>query len=172
VGRFADLCGDVAAEADETPGGLVLPEDTLARLYALGWEDDDISDALEFVHASFVQNELLEAADSLSARLVEVLGAFGGDEAFRSALAGRARLPLEVLGQLTRRVAYLEEVLAPLRDGSPVDRVDFDRLVERLAHQEPPTPAPQRRIRPATPAGPAPRRRNAATRSKKSKKKA
>ncbi len=145
MGRFADLCGEVAAEADETPDGLVLPEDALARLYAMGWEDGDIADALEFVHASFIQNELLEAADSLSACMVGVLGEFGHEVAFRAAATGRARLALETIGQLTRRVAHLEEILRPLREGSPVDRSDFDQLRVRLAGQDDPLEQPARR---------------------------
>jgi hypothetical protein len=164
VGRFAELCAEVAAEADETPEGLVLPEDALARLHAMGWADDDISDALEFVHAAFIQNELLEAADALSGRLVGVLGAFGEAAAFRAALAGRAQLTLETIAQLARSVSYLEEVIAPLREGSPVDRSGFQRLIGRLAEREEP-PAQDAEPPPKT-ATRAPRARKAPARAR------
>jgi hypothetical protein len=135
MGRFADLCAEIASEADEGLEGLVLPTETLARLRDAGWADEDLSDALEFVHMSFVLDELTAAADSLSARLIEVLGSFSDDEPFRRAVAGRAHLSIEVIGQLVRRVVHLEEVVAPLREGSPVERSAFDRLEKRLADQ-------------------------------------
>ncbi len=132
MGRFADLCGDIASEADEGPDGLSLPPESLARLREAGWADEDIADALEFVQLTFLQNELIEAADSLSARLVEMLGAFAEDEAFKGAVAGRARLPIDTIHQLVRRVVHLEQVIGPLREGSPVDRTGLDRLQQRL----------------------------------------
>jgi hypothetical protein len=135
MGRIADLCAEVAAEADETPDGLVLPQETLARLREAGWGEDDIADALELVHASYVQNELTEAADSLSAHLVDVLGAYADEQQFKLAAAGRAHLSLAVIGQIVRRVSHLERVLDPLREGSPVDRAAFERLERRLVDE-------------------------------------
>ena len=79
MGRIVDLCGEVAAAADEGPEGLVLSAEAWDRLRA-EWSDEDIEDALAFVKDSLLQSELVEAADSLSARLVEVLGSWGERE--------------------------------------------------------------------------------------------
>ena len=133
MGRFADLCGEIASEADEGPDGLIVPSETLARLREAGWAEDDVSDALEFVHLTLIQNELVDAADSLSARLVEILGAYAEDEAFDSAVAGRARISIDVIDQLVRRVSTLERVIGPLRESTPVDHAALDRLERRLA---------------------------------------
>lgn len=131
MGRIVDLCGEVAAAADEGPEGLVLSAETWARL-RVDWREEDIEDALGFVHDSLLQGELVEAADSLSARLLELLGTFGEAAAFRRAQAGEARFDLEAIGQLARRVARLEEVLESYREGSPPDRRGFDALQRRL----------------------------------------
>ena len=135
MGRFADLCGEVASEADTGPEGLVLPEEALARLRDSGWVDEDIEDALEFVHATFVQNELIEAADALSAQLVDALSSFDDDARFQAAAAGRGGLSLDALRRLTRGVAHLERVLAPLREDAPVDLTHIDRLARRLVDE-------------------------------------
>jgi hypothetical protein len=150
MGRIADLCAEVAVEADETPEGLVLPQETLARLREAGWGEDDIADALELVHATYVQNELTEAADSLSAHLVGILGDYADEQPFRLAVAGRARLSLEVIGQLVRRVRHLERVLEPLREGSPVDHTAFDSLERRLADEGSQGTVRPRRSKPRT----------------------
>jgi hypothetical protein len=131
MGRIVDLFGEVAAEADEGPEGLVLSPDAWERLRA-EWQDEDIEDALTLVHESLLQGELVDSADSLSARLVEVLGAFGEAGAFQEAAAGRGALPLDIIGHLARRVARLEEILAVFRDGAPPDRRGFDQLQRRL----------------------------------------
>jgi len=133
MGKIAELCAEVAVEADETPEGLVLPQETMARLREAGWTDDDIDDALELVHATYIQNELTEAADSVSAQLVEILGAYGQERSFRAATTGDARLSYEAIGQLARRVRHLEHILEPLREGSPVDHTAFEELERRLA---------------------------------------
>lgn len=132
MGRIVDLCGEIAAAAEEGPEGLILPPDAWERLRA-DWDDEDIEDALGLVHDSLLQAELVESADSLSARLVEVLGAFGEAAAFRAAAADTGVLSFEALGQLTRRVARLEEVLEAYREGAPPDRRGFDALQRRLA---------------------------------------
>jgi len=132
MGRILDLCGEIAAEAEEGTEGLVLPIEAWDRLRA-DWTDEDIEDALSFVRDSLLQGELVAAADSLSARMVEVLGAFGTSESFEEAAAGRAVLSLESVGQLARRVDRLEEVLEPFRDWEPPDRRGFDSLRRRLA---------------------------------------
>jgi hypothetical protein len=132
MGRIVDLCGEIAAAADEGPDGLVLPPEAWDRLRA-DWEDEDIEDAMGLVNDSLMQAELVESADSLSARLVEALGAFGEEEPFRAATEGRGALPFEVVGQLVRRVARLEEILDSFRDGSTPDRRGFDALQRRLA---------------------------------------
>ena len=134
MGRIVDLCGEVAAAADEGPDGLILSPETWARM-RVDWRDEDIEDALGFVQDSLMQGELVEAADSLSARLLELLGGFGGAEAFKRVQAGEARFDLETLGQLARRVARLEETLASYREGTPPDRRGFDALQRRLMDQ-------------------------------------
>jgi hypothetical protein len=132
MGRIVDLLGEVAAAAEEGGDGLVLPPDAWERLRA-DWDDEDIDDALGIVQAELLKAELVESADSLSARLVEVLGALGEPAAFAQAAAGQAVISVEVLGQLTRRVARLEEILEAYRDGAPPDRRGFEALQQRLA---------------------------------------
>ena len=75
MGRIVDLCGEIAAAVEEGSEGLFLPPDDWERLRQ-EWTDEDIEDALGFVRESLLQSELVESADSLSARLVEVLGQF------------------------------------------------------------------------------------------------
>ena len=133
MGRIVDLMGEVAAAAEEGPEGLVLPAGDWQRLQEEDWRDEDIEDALSLVHDSLLQGELVEAADSLSARIVEVLGGFGDAESFRGAQSGEARLAIEVIGHLARRVARLEEVLEVYREGSAPHRTGFDALRRRLA---------------------------------------
>ena len=132
MGRIADLCGEVAAAADEGPDGLVLPVEAWDRLRA-DWSDEDIEDALAFVRDSLLQGELVEAADSLSARLLDVLGGFGEAPAFALALAGAATIDLDSLSHVARRVARLEEILEVFREGKPPDRTGFDAFQARLA---------------------------------------
>jgi hypothetical protein len=131
MGRIVDLCGEVAAAADEGPDGLVLSPETWAGL-RVDWRDEDIEDAIGLVQDSLLQGELAEAADTLSTRLLEVLGAFGEAAAFKRAQAGEARIDLETIGQLARRVARLEELLESYREGAPPDRRGFDALRRRL----------------------------------------
>src|SRR5215207_4668374 len=99
MGRIVDLCGEIAAAAEEGPEGLVLPPDAWERLRS-DFSDDDIEDALGLVNDSLMQAELVESADSLSARLVDVLGSFGSGDAFKRVAANAAVLSLEVVGQL------------------------------------------------------------------------
>ena len=113
MGRIVDLLGEVAAAADEGREGLVLSVEDWERFRA-DWRDEDIEDALSLVHDSLLQGELLEASDSLSARMLEVLGAFGDAASYSRAQAGDARLEV-------------------YRDGRPPDRRGFDELRRRLA---------------------------------------
>jgi hypothetical protein len=131
MGRIVDLCGEVAAAAEDGPEGLVLPADAWDKLRA-DWSDEDIEDALAFVKDSLLQSELVEAADSLSARLVEQLGTWGEAKAWASAVEGHASLSLEVIGQLARRVDRVEEILEAYRDDKGPDRKGFDELRRRL----------------------------------------
>ena len=131
MGRMVDLCGEVAAAADEGPDGLVLSAEAWDRLRA-DYSDDDIEDALAFVKDSLMQSELVEAADSLSARLVEVLGSWGDAKAWAAAVEGHASVPLDVIGQLARRVDRVEEILEAYRDDKGPDRKGFDELRRRL----------------------------------------
>ncbi len=131
MGRIVDLCGEVAAVADEGPDGLVLPAEAWDRLRG-DWSDEDIEDALGLVKDSLLQSELVEAADSLSARLVELLGSWGEAKAWAAAVEGHASVPVDVIGQLARRVDRIEEVLGTYRDDSGPDRRGFDELQRRL----------------------------------------
>jgi len=131
MGRMVDLCGEVAAAADEGPDGLALSAEAWDRLRA-EYSDEDIEDALAFVKDSLMQSELVEAADSLSARLVEVLGSWGDAKAWAAAVEGHASVPLDVIGQLARRVDRVEEILEPYRDDKGPDRKGFDELRRRL----------------------------------------
>jgi hypothetical protein len=133
MGRIVDLCGEIAAEAEEGPEGLILPHDVWDRLRT-EWRDEDIEDALALVRDSLMQGELIEAADSLSARLLEVLGAFGEASAFARAESEGGRIAVETIGHLARRVNRLEEILEVYREGKPPDRAGFDALQRRLAN--------------------------------------
>jgi len=132
MGRIVDLCGEIAAAAEEGPEGLVLAPDMWDRLRE-EWTDDDIEDALGLVRDSLMLGELVESADSLSVRLVEVLGSYGDARSFKQLEEGDATIGLETVGQLTRRVARLEEILEAYRDGASPDRSAFTALQSRLA---------------------------------------
>jgi len=134
MGRIVDLCGDVAAAADEGAEGLVLPPEAWDQLRG-DWSDEDIEDALSLVRDSLLQSELVEAADSLSARLVEVLGTWGEAKAWAAAVEGHAAIPVEVIRQLAHRLERLEEVLEFFRDQKGPDRRGFDELQRRLMDQ-------------------------------------
>src|SRR6185295_13980220 len=108
MGRIVDLLGEIAAEADEGAEGLTLSPDGWDR-FREEWSDEDIEDALNLVRENLLQGELMDAADSLSSRLVEVLGAFGSLSAYQQAQAGQAKISLDVIGSLARRVERLEE---------------------------------------------------------------
>jgi hypothetical protein len=131
MGRIVDLISEVASEADIGPEGVDLPADAFERLRGQ-WDEDDIDDARTLVHDRLLQDELVEVADSLSARLLEVLGEFGSTSGFQRAQEGGAVLSLEVIGQLARRLARLEEVLDTYREDAPPDRRAFDDLRQRL----------------------------------------
>lgn len=131
MGRIVDLFGEVAAEADVGADGIVLPAEVYERLRE-EWEEDDIEDALKLVHETLLQGELADCADSLSARMVEVLGEFGSATGFQLAQSGEAVLSLETIGQLARRVHRLEDVLESYREDAPPDRSGFDDLRRRL----------------------------------------
>ena len=132
MGRIVELCSEIAENAEEGPEGLVLSPDAWDRLRD-DWTDEEIEDALNVVQDSLLQGELVDSADSLSARLLDLLGSFGEPAAFQRAEAGQATLSLEAIGQLARRVARLEEILEAYREGSPPDRRGFDALQRRLA---------------------------------------
>ena len=132
MGRIVDLCTEIAESAEEGEDSLVLPADVWERLRA-EWSEDDIEDALGLVQENMLQSELFERADSLSARLLDLLGSYGEEKGFADVAAGRAVLGVEVVGQLARRVERLEEVLEAYRDGGSPDRRGFDALRQRLA---------------------------------------
>jgi hypothetical protein len=132
MGRIVDLCTEIAESAEEGEDKLILPGDVWQRLRA-EWSDEEIEDALDLVHENMIHTELFERADSLNARLLELLGSYGGEAGFRQVETGHAVLTVEVVGQLARRVAHLEEVLEYHREGGSPDRRGFDALQRRLA---------------------------------------
>jgi hypothetical protein len=134
MGRIADLCGEIAAAADEGPEGLVLPADAWDRLRG-DWSDADIEDALSLVKDSMLQSELVEASDSLSVRLVELLGTWGEAKAWAAAVEGHATISIDVIRQLAHRLDRLEEILEAYRDQEGPDRRAFDQLQRRLMDQ-------------------------------------
>jgi hypothetical protein len=131
MGRIVDLCGEVAAAADEGPEGLILPLEAWDRLRD-DWSDEDIEDALGLVKDSLLQSELVEAADSLSARLVELLGTWGEAKAWAAAVEGHAAIPVAAIRQLAHRVDRLEEILELFRDQKGPDRRGFEELQRHL----------------------------------------
>lgn len=132
MGRIVDLCSEIAESAEEGAEGLVLPPDAWERLRA-EFTDEEVEDALTLVQESLLHSELVETADSLSARLVDLLGSYGEAAGFHAVVSGQAVLDVGVVGQLVRRVARLEEVLENYREGAPPDRRGFDALQRRLA---------------------------------------
>jgi hypothetical protein len=132
MGRIVDLCGEIAAESEEGPEGLVLSPDGWDRLRR-DWSEEDIEDAMGLVRDSLLLGELVDASDSLNGRLLDVLGGFSHEAAFKEAAEGRGTLSLEAIGQLARRVGRLEEILEAYREGTPPDRRNFDILRRRLA---------------------------------------
>ncbi len=132
MGRIIDLCGEVAAAADDGAEGLELPLTDRERL--LGeWSEEDLDDALALVRDSLLQGELVDSADSLGARLFELLGRFGDEATFAELRGDGARLTAEEIGQLARRLDELEGVLELFRDEAPPDRTGFDALRGRLS---------------------------------------
>ena len=134
MGRIVDLCGEIAAVADEGPEGLALPLDAWDRLRQ-HWSDDDIEDALGLVKDSLLQSELAESADNVSTHLVELLGRWGDAKGWKEVIAGRATLSVDVLRQIAHRLERLEEILELHRDQKGPDRRGFDRLQRRLMDQ-------------------------------------
>ena len=131
MGRIVDLCGEVAASAEEGGEGLVLSPEAWDRLRE-DWKDEEIEDALAFVRDSLLQGELVDAADSLSSELLTLLGGFGTAATFAKLESGEARFSVEAVGRLARRVARLEEALAGFRDGVRPDHRGFAALETRL----------------------------------------
>ncbi len=134
MGRYLDLCGEVAELADEGPEGLQLPPDAWDRLRE-HWSDEDIEDALGVVKDSYLVDELVASADSLSARLVELLGSWGDAQGWKQAVEGGASISVDVIRQIAHRLDRLEEILDVYRDDKGPDRRGFDRLQRRLMDQ-------------------------------------
>ena len=131
MGRIVDLCGEVAAAADEGGEGLVLSPEAWDRLRE-DWKDEEIEDALAFVRDSLLQGELVDAADSLSAELLTLLGSFGTAASFAKLEGGEALFSVEAVARLARRVARMEEALLGFRDGVRPDNRGFAALQTRL----------------------------------------
>lgn len=134
MGRIVELITDVAASADEEGASLTLPMADFDRLRD-DWGDDEIEDALALAQTAFHHEAVNEAADSLSARVIEVLGLFADEKRFARCSEPDAPLHVETLAQLARSVAYLEEALSLVRDAPPPDHTLFNRLLERLANR-------------------------------------
>jgi len=134
MGRLVELITDVAASADEEGATLTLSNADFDRLRD-DWGDDEIEDALALAQTAFHHEAVNEAADSLSARVIEVLGTFADEERFARCGEPDAPMPTETLAHLARSVAYLEEALSLVRDAPPPDRTRFDKLLERLANR-------------------------------------
>jgi len=79
-----------------------------------------------------MQAELVDAADSLSGRLVELLGTWSEPAAWTKAVEGHASVPLDAIGQIARRVDRVEEVLEAFREHEGPERTGFDALRRRL----------------------------------------
>lgn len=133
MGRIVELITDVAASADEAGATLSLSHSDFDRLRD-DWGDDEIEDALALAQVAFHHEAVNEAADSLSARVIEVLGLFADEKRFAECAREGAALSTETLAHLARSVVYLEEALSLVRDAPPPDRTRFDKLVERLAN--------------------------------------
>ena len=114
MGRIGDLCSEIAAVVDEGPDGFVLPVEAWERLGA-DWPEEDIEDGINFVTQSIFQSELVEAADSLSTRLLEVEDADLVDDDLR-----------HLAGQLLRFVGVPEVEGEPLEVHYPVFDLDLD----------------------------------------------
>ncbi len=134
MGRIVELITDVAASADEEGAGLSLSTGDFDRLRD-DWGDDEIEDALALAQTAFHHEAVTEAADSLSARVIEVLGTFADEKRFAGCADPEAPLPTETLAQLARSVAYLEEALSLVRDAPAPDRTRFEELLKRLANR-------------------------------------
>ena len=134
MGRIVELITDVAASADEEGANLTLPMGDFDRLRD-DWGDDEIEDALALAQTAFHHEAVNEAADSLCARVIEVLGTFADEKRFASCAEPGAPLPVESLANLARSVAYLEEALSLVRDAPPPDLALFNKLLERLANR-------------------------------------
>ena len=134
MGRLIELITDVAAAADEQGTSLTLGPGDFDRLRD-DWGDDEIEDALALAQTAFHHEAVNEAADSLCARVIEVLGTFADEKKFASAADPGAPLPTETLAQLARSVAYLEEALSLVRDSPAPDQTRFNQLLERLANR-------------------------------------
>jgi antitoxin component HigA of HigAB toxin-antitoxin module len=134
MGRLIELITDVAAAADEQGTSLTLGPGDFDRLRD-DWGDDEIEDALALAQTAFHHEAVNEAADSLCARVIEVLGTFADEKKFASAADPDAPLPTETLAQLARSVAYLEEALSLVRDSPAPDQTKFNQLLERLANR-------------------------------------
>lgn len=134
MGRLIELITDVAASADEEGTTLALSAGDFDRLRD-DWGDDEIEDALLLAQNAFHHEAVAEAADSLSARVIEILGTFADEKRFAGSGEPDAVLPTETLAQLARSVSYLEEALSLVRDAPPPDNTLFSKLLERLANR-------------------------------------
>jgi hypothetical protein len=134
MGRLVELITDVAASADEEGTKLSLSASDFDRLRD-DWGDDEIEDALALAQTAFHNEAVNEAADSLSARVIEVLGTFADAQRFAATKEKDALIGTETLAQLARSVAYLEEALSLVRDAPPPDQTLFNQLLERLANR-------------------------------------
>lgn len=132
MGRIIELITDVAAAADEQGSKLSLPMEAWDQLRD-DWGDDEIGDALTLAQATFEQQAVSDAADAVSARVIDILSAFADEKEFQKVVNGESAISLTALSSLMRGVDYLEEMLDVVRDAPGPERKDFDRLKKRMA---------------------------------------
>ena len=133
MGRVADLCGDVAAAAEEGPEGLVLPLEAWDKLRDEWW-DEEIEDALGLVKDSCCNGTRRggrqpQRASRGAART------WGEAKAWAAAVEGHAAIPLAAIRQLAHRLDRLEEILELYRDRKGPDHRRVDKLQRHLIDQ-------------------------------------
>jgi len=135
MGRFAELCGEVAASMEEGVEGLTLRPKPGTASAPTGRRKTS-KDAMGLVQESLMLDELVDAADSLSGRHGRLAGPISAPRLrTRAPRPARPRVSLDALGQLTRRVARLEEALARLSRQVPAANPGSRTLRVRLANQ-------------------------------------
>ena len=128
MGRIVDLCGEIAAAAEEGPDGLDPP----AR--RLGPAARGLGRRGHRGRAGPRPRQPAPGGAGGVRRQPELAPGRGAGRASATTATssrrsrGQGALSLEAIGQLARRVARLEEILEAYREGAPPDRRGFDAL--------------------------------------------